>query len=329
MKLMEKIKSILVLTLTAFLLANSVAFASSTKLSNLNLSKSVAIIDTVGASEFIDVDAIFNDGTSLNVSKDAEWQTEDPNIAIAYDGRILAKGIGNTVVKVSYNGIEEKIKVNVQGPSKRQLKPHVLSATDTSISPLSLTPAERQAILDKGYSMVSLFWTPTKNLVGWKGRYTFSANTEYRGIPYTQTYYQVDNTGFKNALSKTDFYNAYSINDIKMPKYGNDCSGFVSFSMGLSRQTTYTFIEGIKSGLYPKVGSYNVNSPSYTDLYNSYNYLQAGDAVVMNDHTFLIDYNSTYYKTISAYEQTPYHAEYTTWSYDQMASAKYMPFSKK
>lgn len=329
MKLMRNIKSILALTITLLLLSNSIVFAAVTKPLNISLSKNTVIIDTVGASEFIDVKANFNDGTSLNVTKDADWQAEDQNIAVAYEGRILAEGVGNTVVTVSYNGVKEKIKVNVRELNKRLLKPHVVSATNISISPLSLTSSERQAIVDKGYSMVSLFWTPTKNLAGWRGNYTFYANTEYRGIPYSQTYYQKDNIGFSNALSYSDFYDAYSINSITMPKYGNDCSGFVSFAMGLSRKTTYDFIAGIKSGTYPKVGSYDANSPSYSNLYNSYIYLQPGDAVVNNGHTFLIDYNDTYYHSIQAYEQTPYHAEYTSWTYDQMASGLYMPFSKK
>lgn len=112
-----------------------------------------------------------------------------------------------------------------------------------------------------------------------------------------------------------------------MPKYGNDCSAFVSYSMGLTRKNTTQFIAGISSGLYPKVGSYNVTSPSYNDLVNSYQYLQPGDAVVNAGHTFLIDYNGG--SAIYAYEQTPPYAVYTYHTYADMANQKYLPFSKK
>ena len=331
MKFLRNIKSVLALTVTLLLLLNSVAVAAvsmeGTKLQNLSLSKKSVIVDQVGASAYIDANATFNDGTSLNVTKDIEWQSEDQDIANAYEGRILARGVGNTVITGTYKGVTEKIKVNVQGPSKREFKRHVIDKTNNMISPLSLTSNERQAIVDYAYSMSSLRWTPRLDLVGYKWQYTFKANTEQIGIPYSMTDYQQNKAGFVSALSKSDFYSAYTWNNNRMPKYANDCAAFVSYSMGLSRKNTTNFIDGIKSGLYPKVGSYNASSPSYSDLVNSYKSLQPGDAVVNAAHTFLIDYNSG--SSIYAYEQTPPNAVYTYHSYDDMASGKYLPFSKK
>lgn len=327
MKYLRNIKSIFALTVTMLLLLNSVAFAAGApKLQTLKLSKESVTIDQVGASAFIDATAKFDNGTSLDVTKDIDWQSEDWNIAYPYEGRILALGIGKTVVTGTYNGVTEKIKVQVQGPSIRELKRHVIDKADT-VSPLSLTSTERQAITDYAYSMTSYQWTPKKDLVGWKGNSTFKAGVVQIGIPYTQTAYQKNKSGFVSSLSNTDFYDYYTRFGIRMPKYGNDCSGFVSFSMGLSRHTTIGFIDGITNGVFPKVGSYSVSDPTKTDLLNSYKKLQPGDAVVNSGHTFLIDYNSG--RSIYAYEQTPPYARYTYWSYDDMANGKYMPFSKK
>lgn len=89
---------------------------------------------------------------------------------------------------------------------------------------------------------------PTKDLVGWKGQYIFKKNTRYSGIPYSQTEYQKDDAGFKDALSKSDFYDSYTRFGNTMPKYGSDCSGFVSFAWGVPRETTASFVQKIKNG---------------------------------------------------------------------------------
>jgi hypothetical protein len=190
--------------------------------------------------------------------------------------------------------------------------------------------AERDSILAKASAMYNFTWVPTRNVRGWKGNTTFEAGKSYRGMPYSQTAYQKDNTGFLNALSNdSTFYDDYTRFDIIMPKYGSDCSGYVSFAFGISRQTTASFITGIKNGTYPKVGSYNANSPSYNDLYNAYGSLQYGDAVVKDGHAFLIahSYGSSGTSYI-CYEQTPPSAQYTIWTRSDLANKGYMPFSK-
>ncbi|AZT89965.1 hypothetical protein ELD05_04470 [Caldicellulosiruptor changbaiensis] len=97
--------------------------------------------------------------------------------------------------------------------------------------------------------------------------------------------------------------------------------------MGISRKITTDFINGIKNGTYKKVGNYNVDNPSTNDLLNSYPNLKMGDAVVNAGHTFLIAANDSKNKKVYAYEQTPYYAQYTCWTYEQMANGKYMPFT--
>lgn len=84
----------------------------------------------------------------------------------------------------------------------------------------------------------------------------------------------------------------------------------------------------MKNGTYPKVGSYDANNPTNSDLLNSYPSLQKGDAVVSSSqsHTFIIALNFSDF--VHAYEQTPYMATLTVWTYDQLANKKHMPFTK-
>lgn len=91
-----------------------------------------------------------------------------------------------------------------------------------------------------------------------------------------------------------------------MPKYGNDCSGFVSFAWGISKKGTGDFITGIRNGTYSKVGSYNANSPTTAELKEAYKSLQPGNAVGKSGHTFLIAANDAANSKVYVYEQTPF-----------------------
>ncbi|EOD01149.1 PPC domain-containing protein [Caldisalinibacter kiritimatiensis] len=198
---------------------------------------------------------------------------------------------------------------------------------------------KRQEILEKAKDMIDVQWTPTSDLKGWKHRFTFEANTTYDGIPYSQTAYQVDDSGFYEALNKSDFYNTYyrvftgsdgTTYKTYMPKYGNDCSGFTSFVWGIPRHTTYTFNKGIISGEFSKVGNYDVNNPSRTDLLNSYDELQPGDAVVARSehkHVFIIKEREEGTDNFICYEQTPYFCRFTNWTKTKLADYEYKPFT--
>lgn len=86
---------------------------------------------------------------------------------------------------------------------------------------------------------------------------------------------------------------------------------------------------GIVSGKFPKAGSYNIASPTVAELKTAYASFVPGDAVVTNGHTFMIAYNDIANQKVQCYEQTPYQAQVTEWTYTKMANAKYLPFSKK
>ena len=202
------------------------------------------------------------------------------------------------------------------------------SFSNNGISINALTPTERENILTKASAMYNVYWTPTSNVRGWKNGNTFYAGTSYKGIPYSQTEYQRDDTNFR--ISESGFYDNYTRFNIIMPKYGNDCSAYVSYAFGLSRKITTDYINGIKNGTYPKVGSYNANSPTYTELYNAYGSLQYGDAVVNTGHMFIIGAAyGTGGTTYICYEQTPPQVQYTIWYRADLANQNYLPFSKK
>lgn len=310
----------------------------------LETSASNVVIESNGYSEFVDCYATLDDNTVINVNYDAKWETYNQNIAVAFEGRILAKGKGKTRIKVSYEGFEKYIDVEILKEIDLIKEEKALNeifksrkSNDDMLGTLSLTNSERQEIRDKAMAMIAYIWRPAKDLTGWKDLYTFEKDTTCIGIPYSQTPNQVDEAGFKSAQSKSDFYTSITSPNI-MPRYGNDCSGFTSFSWGISRQTTLSFYNGIKKGTYPKVGSYNADtptSPSASELKNSYKLLQTGDAVVYRTsdntggHVFVIAVNFTTDSKVQCFEQTDPYCDITYWTYDQLANRKYMPFAKK
>lgn len=346
-----KIKKILSIALAALIICIPIShsFASSTVNSDsgmvsLSVSQSAVTIKHNGASAFLDVIAKFKDGSTKNVNELAEWKSKNQDIAIAYDGRILAMGKGITNVTVSYKGFTQEIKVKVT--EYKDLE----AVLNSQILAQSLTESERDAIINKASAMYNTTWVPTQNLTGWRGNYTYYAGNTYR-IPYSQTAYQKDDIGFNQALGYGDFYSYYvryymqdgtgrvfdnqsdadatgkPYETIRMPKYGNDCSAFVSFAFGVSRNTTWSFLSGIKNGTFAMVGSYNVDNPTYDNLISSYQQMQRGDAITNTGHAILIGAN--YSDWCICYEQTPYQITITTYDHTQLANNSYRPFAKK
>ncbi|KYH34160.1 hypothetical protein CLTEP_19370 [Clostridium tepidiprofundi DSM 19306] len=153
----------------------------------------------------------------------------------------------------------------------------------------------QKQILDRAKAMIDFTWTPKKDLEGWRNDHTFPAGVPVKGIPYSMTEHQTNLTSFKEALKKEDFYvsgykrdDKYPDESATMPKYGNDCSGFVSFAWGMKRMTTYE-IEDSPDTIHFSLGEKE---------------LEPGDAFVKDTHTFL------YVRTAEngdfiCYEQTP------------------------
>jgi len=142
----------------------------------------------------------------------------------------------------------------------------------------------------------------------------FKAGQTYTGIPYTQSPNQVDDIKFINSMNNSDFYDPYFNSSKSMSKYGNDCSGFVSFVFYTDRHTTWSLVD----------------DPKITKL-ATLDDVQPGDAVVTNqpgiEHTFII-YN-VIGKTFYCYEQTPKLALATVHSKNDLLNKGYIGIRNK
>lgn len=121
-----------------------------------------------------------------------------------------------------------------------------------------------EAGIERAEYMYQYRWTPTQTLGGWGT--TFYAGNQYT-VPYSQPYYYGGYLFYNITLAQFEEYaltganNFYSYHDNNggtsaCPRYGIDCSAFVSFCIGsVERYTTYTIKNNADSrqkGFYNK-----------------------------------------------------------------------------
>lgn len=272
-------------------------------------------LNLVGMSSYLDF-------SSMDSSFDAtlvEYESSNPEVAVAWNGRILARGVGTAQITINYLDLQQIIDVTVKKEISSELKEALEYSVYTQNSTRAVVPQERLDIIYKASDMVTVQWTPTQSLVGWNNEMSYEPGNIYFGVPYSQSVNQVDDIEFSSALSNGDFYDAYSRFSIQMPKYGSDCSGFVSIAWGINRITTSTFYNN-----YPSIGD-------FTEL-------QTGDAVVSTQdrHIILV---STNYETppggssytepyLVCFEQLQYDADLTFHTYAQLSRLGYKAISK-
>lgn len=85
----------------------------SKKITDVIISKNLVNIENTGESEYLDVIVEYMDGSYENISDIVNWESTNPNIVFADQGRILALDKGSTEVLVSFAGITKVIKVDV------------------------------------------------------------------------------------------------------------------------------------------------------------------------------------------------------------------------
>ena len=158
--------------------------------------------------------------------------------------------------------------------------------------PVNTISAARKKVLERAKEMVEVKWTSPITFLGWRAKasYTIKKGSTNTGIPYSQTYNQVrSGKEFKNVLSKMPYSYKQKMENkyITMPKYGNDCSGFVSAALGIERKTTRSL-------------------PNCTKQI-SYNDLKPGDIInKAGSHVILFAGWADALKTkMNVYEQTP------------------------
>ena len=157
-----------------------------------------------GRSEFVDIIAKIDDDTYVNVTSVVDWESEDDDIAYAYNGRILARNQGDTTVKASLAGFDVLIEVEVEDYIDLEAEVERLNKrypdSLESVSTYAITQEERDEIISRGKEMLNVEWTPSQDLVAWKAQSTFPAGKKVTGIPYTQNQ-QKDAAGFLASLS--------------------------------------------------------------------------------------------------------------------------------
>ncbi len=197
----------------------------------------------------------------------------------------------------------------------------------------------RNSLIQRGNTMNNYSWVPSSNVRGWKNQYTYSAGSRYYGLPYSQTSYQSSITSvpwsqwanasyFDVAIgnpSQYGFYSDYTSNGIIMPKYGNDCSAYVSICWNIARHTTTGDLTS-----HPKIGKSTESS------LKKYARMSPGDAFVNNDHTFMVksispvnDSSGNLVKLkFTCDEQTLYWCKESNWYSDTCSSAGYAAILK-
>lgn len=294
------------------------------EINTFSADKSQVTIVESGLSEFVDVYGIEADSDEkVYLSEYAEWSSDNLNVVFADRGRLLAIGSGDAEVSVKYGQFELIIYVTVQSDVDYE---SIIARNNMA---RDMTSEQRLRYVGNANSMVNCSWTPSANLTGWRSGYVFYAGQSYRGIPYSQTVNQVNKEGFLNSLGNSNFYSTYyNSQNVAMPRYGNDCSGFVSMAYEIPRQNTTQFINGVKNGTYKRIGSYDPNNLTRDALLSSYANMTAGDALVKEGHALFVASNMSGESYCIMYEQTPYYAQTTRWTYAELANGGYMPFSK-
>lgn len=185
-----------------------------------------------------------------------------------------------------------------------------VTASAFSSTPLSyelnLTEGQ-QNIVKRARQLHEIEWTPLEDRWQWNYRGTFYAGTTYTGAPYGQPVntgyigYAISLDGFLNAVndSGSKFYEAYSTYNCIAPYYSIDCSGFVSYSWGLTNRSTTSSIPYVAE----KVGDQSVYSIQVGDCLNASHH-----AVIISAVRYDINGNIT---SIDVMEQTPVITKYT------------------
>jgi len=297
---------------------------------SLQVNKTQITLQHNGLSEFIEITGTLSNGETENLTWKAIPGVIDQDVAIIIGDRIMARGKGQADIYMTYGNLETVISVEVL--SDIDLETLMEDNKSETSNANGLTAAERKDIISKASAMYNVSWTPTQTLVSFGNMFIYNTDQTYN-IPYSQTVNQIDDIEFETMVNSSDFYDSYKRylkpykRRLVMPKYGSDCSGFVSLSWGVQRESTSTFISKIQKGEYPKVGSYDSKNPTYSELLNAYSNMLPGDAVVRYGHVILIGENHPDFAY--CYEQIGLEIELTYWTHSNLANRGYMPFSRE
>ena len=183
----------------------------------------------------------------------------------------------------------------------------VLSFIPVLSTPVRAVTQNQQNIVDRADYMYNLTWVAQETINGWRDQYTFYEGNTYR-VPYGQPVYSGAYIGYgvsvedflaAAAESGSVFYTKQSEYAGKTSTYyATDCSAFVSWCWGISRNTTYS-IPSLSTNLGMATES---NIRTYLQLGDALNSSSAGHVVLVTDLTY--DESGTLIQ-IEITEQTP------------------------
>lgn len=177
--------------------------------------------------------------------------------------------------------------------------PGITAPGEISAYAVSELSAAQYTMIERAEAQATVAWTPLADVKGWNDNWTFKKGSSYNGIPYGQPVYAsyvpytTDLNGFKNAVNNPNskFYTERSTYNKSAPYYSSDCSSFVSWAWGLSRNTTRTLA---KHGTVLSGGVYT---------------LQVGDILLYEgSHVKLVEdvvYTNGKMTSVTIIEQTP------------------------
>lgn len=317
---------------------------------DLSISKYSFKFELNGFVDFVDVIGTLTDGKYVNLSRVVDCIIKDVGIAEYDRGRIYAINKGTTEITLSYGNFIRVITVTVNGFKEMLTDINSLIESLTLMNNMNVrsVPQEQWVnVMKRAYDMMNVKWTPTQDFIPNNQNISYPSGVELKGVPYSQTGNQFQDKSFLASLNNADFYKPYyRPNDPtnRDPMYGVDCSGFVSFSYAIARQTT----DGIYSDLklaspikFEKIGSYTLDSNVTTDiskddLKNAYSGLYQSCALLMRKtlsngniggHTRLVV--TKYDNYVECIENANNFPEQIRYSFDQLASDSYVPYTVK
>lgn len=318
---------------------------------SLEAAEEMYVFPSNGYVNVVSVYGVTESGSKMELGDKVQYSSMDETIVSVYQDSIRAEGKGTTNIVAEYNGMTLEIPVIVENEidldaleaslleqagcsvMDNQDYLEIISDTDRMIDPDKRTA---QQILDKAAAMKNVRWTPTQKLRGWDNDITFYANVTYEGIPYSQLT-QVDDVEFlKKLKNANDFYaEVQTTKGIPAPKYGVDCSGYVSFAFGIERLNTEDMINALKGnyGKIIKIGNYDPNSLKKEEVYAAYKALNPGNAVAYRNydkdhgHAILVLSNNITSEQLVVYETKNTVPIVSIYNYSDLWSKYYMPFA--
>ena len=144
----------------------------------------------------------------------------------------------------------------------------------------------QQNTVKRAQQMLTVRWTPRKNITGWGGAFTYQAGVTYTGLPYGQAVnaayvpWRASLTDFVDAVNDPTslMYTSQSTYYKVAPYYSVDCSAFVSWAWDLpyrcSTRTIAAFGTLISSSSYAniQVGDMLNNAASHVVLVTDVTY---------------------------------------------------------